>query len=107
MKASDFNLSREQAQRLRDTDKLVELGLSHERAKRITDQITDIIEGPWSDLIDMMAQEGDFDKETALIQTFFVAFVYKWAYSRKALAALAQEAFLDHFAKLDGGLDHG
>ena len=101
MKIEDFQLQPNQAKRLAEIDALVGEGLSRERAQRIVAQLYDIIDGAWSDLLTLMANP-EANQEKALLQTFWISFVFNWAQDRSIMASLAQMTLLDQFAEADG-----
>ena len=101
MKIEDFQLKPDAAQRLREVDALVAEGLSRERAQRIVTQLYDIIDGAWSDLLAPMANPT-CDREKALLQTFWIAYVHQWASDRIIMAGLSQMSVLSQLAAIDG-----
>ena len=101
MKIEDFQLQPDQAKRLAEIDALVGEGLSRERAQRLIAQLFDIIDGAWSDLLAPMANPEN-NKEKALLQTFWIAYVHQWAADRIVLAGLSQMSLLSQFAAIDG-----
>lgn len=100
MKVEDFQLQPDKANRLRETDNLVAEGLSRERAERLVNQLYDLIDGPWADLLAPLANPGN-DLERGLIQTFWISYVHRWAGDRIFLAALAQQNLLVQLVELD------
>ena len=101
MKIEDFQLQPNQANRLAEIDALVGEGLSRERAQRIVAQLYDILDGAWSDLLVPMANPEN-NKEKALLQTFWIAYVHQWAADRIIIAGLSQTSLLSQFAAIDG-----
>lgn len=101
MKIEDFQLQPDAAQRLREVDGLVSEGLSRERAQRLVTQLYDIIDGAWSDLLAPMANPT-CDKEKALLQTFWIAYVHQWAADRLLMAGFSQASILSQLAAIDG-----
>lgn len=106
MKIEDFQLKPNAAQQLLEIDQLVAEGLSRERAQRIVTQLYAIVYGAWSDLLAPMANPT-CDKEKALLQTFWVAYVYQWASDRIVMAGLSQMSVLSQLAALDGNAREG
>ena len=101
MKIEDFQLQPNQAKRLAEIDALVGEGLSRERAQRIVTYLHDLIDGAWADLLAPMANP-EADPEKALLQTFWIAYVYRWAADRLLTAGVVQETMLNHLAAIDG-----
>ena len=101
MKIEDFQLQPDQAARLKEIDVLVNEGLSRERAGRLVNQLDDIINGAWADLLAPMANPEN-NKDKALLQTFWIAYIHQWAAEHILVAGLSQRSLLRQLAALDG-----
>jgi hypothetical protein len=104
----DFTLTASQALSLSATDELVEEGLSRQRSEKISKQLTDLIDGPWTDLLAMI-DNPTIDPEIMLLQTAFIAYISAWTNERIPIARFQQAFALDNLSQLDNPreTDHG
>lgn len=104
MKAEDFPQSQKEQIFLHQVDSLVEGGLSRTRSERIVKQLIDLVEGPWSDMLEPFHDcDGTAEEqaERLMFQSCFIAFVRHWAQERIANAAITQSFVVRYLGALD------